>query len=513
MIRRAIISVHDKTGLIELGRGLAACGIEIIASGGTAAALLAANIPVIEVSEYTGAPEMLGGRVKTLHPKIHGGILARRDDAAHVADLAAQQIGAIDLVIVNLYPFEATIAQPDVTHAQAIEQIDIGGPTLMRAAAKNHRDVVVITAPADYDALLAALQKNKNTISAEWSSRLAASAFARIAAYDAAISNYFAGRSGDVVQSLRYGENPHQTAVWCTSPAGAPWIDAPLQGKELSYNNLLDIDAAVQLAWDLDQAPHAVAIIKHGNPCGVGVSDVDLPSAYRRALSADPLSAFGGIVVTTTPIDAPLASALCETFYEVICAPEFSTEALEKLATKKNLRVVRFHARRGEKFLVRSACGGVLRQSPDNILSGPLTQPSPKGERDYGKVVSKRAPTADELVALDLAWRICKHVHSNAIVLATRDMSCGVGAGQMSRLDSVQIAAARQRQYVPNVAGVLVAASDAFFPFRDGIDAIAATGATAIIHPGGSLRDAEVFKAADEQGLAMIVTGVRHFRH
>lgn len=515
-IRRAILSVSDKTGLVDFARGLAALRVELLASGGTAAALRAAGVPVVDVGEYTGAPEMLDGRVKTLHPKIHGGILARRDLPAHQADLQRHGIGPIDLVVVNLYPFEQTVAQPGVALDDAIEQIDIGGPTLLRAAAKNWRDVVAVCNPADYPRVLSVMQAARG-VDAALSQQLARTVFARIAAYDAAISNYLERvampqdfpETNTVqwrkVQDMRYGENPHQQGAWYARAGAGTAIGAPLQGKALSYNNILDLDGAIATARDLADHPYAAVVVKHGNPCGVGLSAQGLPDAFLRARAGDPVSAFGGIVAVTRPVDADTASSMNETFFEVICAPGFSEAARALFATKQNLRLVPFALEYADRHTLRSAAGGCLFQTAD-VLGPPDRDPS------QWQVVTRRAPTPDELRALGLAWRVCRHVHSNAIVFASPDRVLGVGAGQMSRLDSVRLAALKM-QAGGEPAGVRVAASDAFFPFRDGVDAIAQAGITAIVQPGGSVRDREVIAAADEHGLAMCCTGVRHFKH
>lgn len=527
VVRRALLSVSDKTGLVPLAEGLVACGVELLASGGTAALLRQVGVPVREVSDYTGAPEILEGRVKTLHPKIHGGILARRSLPSHQADLQREGIAPIDLVVVNLYPFAETIARDDVTLAEAVEKIDIGGPTLLRAAAKNFPDVLAVCDPADYDEVLAAVRAGQGRVPEALSARLARKVFAQIAHYDAVISNYLetqaegAAAPADAkaapggadaqpafpavwtrqytrVQVLRYGENPHQRAAWYQMVDEMPWIGAPLQGKELSYNNLLDIDAAGQLVRDLRAYPYAVAIIKHGNPCGVGVSANSLVEAFARAKAADPVAAFGGIVAMTTELDVATATAITESFFEVVCAPGFAAAALPIVASKKNLRVVPLRLDAHDDVVVRSCGGGRLVQTADAALEA-----APQWH-----VVTKRVPTAEESRALQLAWIIGKHVRSNAIVFAHADASVGIGAGQMARVDAVRVAAMKAAG-----APALAAASDAFFPFRDGVDAIAAVGVRAVIHPGGSVRDAEVIAAADELGMAMVVTGVRHFRH
>jgi phosphoribosylaminoimidazolecarboxamide formyltransferase / IMP cyclohydrolase len=513
-IRRALLSVSDKSGLIALARALVAQEIDLVASGGTAQALRDAGLSVCEVSDYTGSPEILGGRVKTLHPKVHGGILARRDVAADQQDLAAQDIEPIDLVVVNLYPFESTSAREDVTHAEVVEQIDIGGPTLLRAAAKNAPDVVTLCDPADYPPFLALLADGKGEIDAPFAEHCAAKVFARVAAYDAAISNYYAMQSAEgfpavwtaqyhKIMDLRYGENPHQSAVWCQVADAAPWLGTSSQGKALSYNNLLDSEAGVCAVKDLVDYPYAAVVIKHGNPCGVGVSHESLSAAFARAKAGDPVSAFGGIVAVSRELDGASAKAIAETFFEVVLAPTFSPVACEILSAKKNLRLVPFDPDMDDPVVVRSLGGGWLVQSADAVRDDNATW----------QVVSSRAPTADEETSLRLAWRVAGHVRSNAIVFCNAEGTLGVGAGQMSRIDSTKLAAMKMDDLGWKGTTPCVAASDAFFPFRDGIDALAAAGVSAVIQPGGSKRDAEVIAAGDEHGLAMVLTGVRHFRH
>ena len=531
MIRRALLSVSDKRGIVELGRALVAHGAEILSTGGTAAALTAAGVPVTQVSAYTGAPEILDGRVKTLHPKIHGGLLGR-DTAAHRAEMAAHQIAAIDLVVVNLYPFEATIAKAGVGFDEAIENIDIGGPSMLRSAAKNHERVAVVVEPDDYVQLIAELPAGP---SAARRLGLAKTAFAHTAAYDAAIAAYLssldeaavvAAREAAPVRrelpdvlsiqwkreyELRYGENPHQRAAFyrdARSPlAGAgpgtrPTIAAAavLGGKQLSYNNLLDLDAALGLCLEFT-APAAI-VVKHNNPCGVA-TDADIASAYRRAREADPVSAFGGIVAVNREVDAALAVLLAETFLECVVAPSFSAAARDALAGKKNLRLVAasgdWAAAPTPAWSVRTIAGGALVQMVDHGMV----------DLAGARVASKRAPTERERADLAFAWRVAKHVKSNAIVFAKDGVTVAIGAGQMSRVDSVRIC---ERKAGAALAGAAVA-SDAFFPFRDGVDVLAAAGASAVVQPGGSVRDEEVIGAADEHGLAMLFTGMRHFRH
>ncbi len=502
-VSRALLSVSDKTGIVELGRGLAELGVEIISSGGTAAALAEAGVPVGKVADVTGAPEILGGRVKTLHPKIHGGILADRRKPEHLEELARHAITPIDLVVCNLYPFERTVGDPSVTEDDAVEQIDIGGPAMVRAAAKNFHSVTVVVDPARYDEVLKELQTD-GEISEATRRSLAGAAFAHTAAYDSAISNYFA-RVGDFpeqlllagrkVSNLRYGENPHQQAAFYrTSRAGLAAAEQ-LHGKELSYNNLLDTDAAWKLALDLDQP--AAAIIKHSNPCGVAVA-ASLAQAYALALDCDRTSAFGGIVALNRPCDAETASAIAEIFTEVVIAPDFEDGALAALTSKKNLRILRAGEGGRSELDVRRVAGGLLVQTPD-----------PKDVAPEAEVRTKVQPTEQQWGDLRFAWVVAKHVKSNAIVLAKDGVAVGVGAGQMSRVESTELAARRARDRATGTA----CASDAFFPFRDGLDAAVAAGATAVIQPGGSVRDEEVIAAADEHGIPMVFTGRRHFRH
>ena len=520
-IRRALVSVSDKTGLVELGRNLARHGVEILSTGGSAQALGAAGVSVVEVSEHTGFPEIMDGRVKTLHPTIHGGILARRDDEAHVAAMRRHKIAAIDLVVVNLYPFEDAAAK-GAELADCVETIDIGGPALIRAAAKNHQFVAVVVDPADYPTLIAEMDAHDGATTLALRRKLAAAAYARTGAYDAAISRWFAGQTGDAFprrivlagelrQGLRYGENPHQRAAFYADGTIRPGVATArqLQGKELSYNNLNDADAAFELAAEF--ATPAAAIIKHATPCGVAVSR-DLKTAYLRALACDPQSAFGGIIAVNRPLDGATARAIAELFVEAIIAPEADDEARRALAEKKNLRLlvaggVPDPAAHGMMF--KSLAGGLLAQTRDGgrIADNDL------------KVVTKRAPSSRERADLLFAFVVAKHVKSNAIVYAKEGATVGVGAGQMSRVDSARIAAWKAAEAAraagePNSRAIgAVAASDAFFPFADGLLAVADAGATAVIQPGGSLRDREVIEAADARGLAMVFTGLRHFRH
>lgn len=523
-VTRAFISVSDKTGLADLGRALACHGVKLVSTGGTAKALREAKLEVEDVSVLTGFPEMMGGRVKTLHPKVHGGILAVRDSAEHLAAMKAHGIAPIDLVIVNLYPFEETVAR-GAHYDETIENIDIGGPAMIRSAAKNHAFVAVLTDPADYAGLIASLDAHKGATTLDERKAWAAKAFARTAFYDAAISGWFARELGDrapvrktlsgrLKEVLRYGENPHQTAAFYLTGNTRPGIATArqVQGKELSYNNLNDTDAAYEVVAEFAPAEGpAVAIIKHANPCGVARGKT-LAEAYARALACDPVSAFGGIIALNGTIDAATATAISAIFTEVIIAPDANAEALDILAKKKNLRVLLAGAlpdptAPGES--IRTVAGGFLLQSRDNAR---IT------EADL-KPVTKRAPTKTELADLVFAFRVAKHVKSNAIVYVKDLATVGIGAGQMSRVDSSRIAA-RKAEDSAKAAGLKtpltkgsVVASDAFFPFADGLLAAAEAGATAVIQPGGSIRDDEVIKAADEAGLAMVFTGVRHFRH
>ncbi len=520
-IGRALVSVSDKSGLVELGRFLAGRGVEILSTGGSAAALRDAGIAVTEVGDHTGFPEIMDGRVKTLHPTVHGGILARRDDPAHVEAMAAHGISAIDLVVVNLYPFESAVLS-GADDATCIENIDIGGPALIRAAAKNHEYVTVVTDPVDYAAVMDDMAAHDGATSLEQRRRLAAIAYARTAAYDAAIAAWFAALTGDrfprrttlsgsLVQTLRYGENPHQEAAFYRISAQRPGVATAtqLQGKELSYNNLNDTDAAFELVAEFERP--AVAIIKHANPCGVAEAG-SLAEAYRLALRCDPVSAFGGVIAVNRALDGDTAAAIAELFAEVVIAPGIEDAAKQALATKKNLRLLETGAlpdpaATGMAF--RPLAGGFLMQDRDSGRVG----------RDALRVVTRRAPSEDELADLAFAFTVSKHVKSNAIVYAKDGATVGIGAGQMSRVDSSRIAAAKAAE-AAEAAGLSepltrgsVVASDAFFPFADGLLAAAEAGATAVIQPGGSVRDEEVIAAADDNGLAMVFTGMRHFRH
>ncbi len=522
-IRRALVSVSDKSGLPDLAQMLAARGVEVVSTGGTAAALRAAGLEVRDVADLTGFPEMMDGRVKTLHPAVHGGLLALRDDAGHMAAADAHGIGMIDLVVVNLYPFEATVAR-GAGYAEAVENIDIGGPAMLRAAAKNHAFVTVITDPQDYGALAAELAANDGATSFAFRQRMAQTAYARTAAYDAAVSGWLAQAAGievprrrvfagTLAQPLRYGENPHQAAAFYTGGDARPGVATAtqLQGKELSYNNINDTDAAFELAAEFDPARPVCVIVKHANPCGVATADT-LAEAYGRAFDCDRTSAFGGIVALNRPLDRATAEAIAEVFTEVVIVPGADDDARAVLAGRKNLRLLVTDALpdpRAPGLAFRQVAGGLLVQDRD---TGAL-------DLQALRIVTRRAPTEAERQDLLFAWTVAKHVKSNAIVYAKDGATVGIGAGQMSRVDSTRIAA-RKAQDMAEALGLgqaptvgSVVASDAFFPFADGLIAAAEAGATAIIQPGGSMRDAEVIAAADERGLAMLFTGMRHFRH
>ncbi len=517
-IRRAILSVSDKSGIAEFARGLSRLGVEMYASGGTAKMLKEKKVPVRLIEGYTGFPEMLDGRVKTLNPKIHGGLLALRKNASHMKTIASHGIVPFDMVVVNLYPFEEAIARPGCTLEEAIENIDIGGPAMLRSAAKNYADVAVVTDPADYPDVLAKLKKGNGNLDAGTHAELGRKAFALTARYDAAVSNYLGRRAeGDegfpatftaqwrLVQSLRYGENPHQAAAFYADSGlpGEPTLGGAkqLQGKELSYNNIVDLDAALQLAMEFSGP--AAAIIKHTNPCGVGVAPRRLVEAFRKARECDPVSAYGGVIGFNRAVGGETAKEVAKTFFEAIIAPSFDREASKILSGKANLRLLEtggsFRWGKEPGHEMKKVSGGLLLQGRDRHVLDPESL----------KVVTKRSPTAGELEALLFAWKVCKHVKSNAIVYALKDRTVGVGAGQMSRVDSAKIAVMKAQRPTKGT----VVASDAFFPFRDGLDAAAAAGATAVIQPGGSVRDAEVIAAADEHGIAMVFTGIRHFRH
>jgi len=532
-MRRAILSVSDKTGLIEFAQGLATRGFELVSTGGTARALTAAGLRVINVSEVTGFPEMMDGRVKTLHPHIHGGILARRTHAEDVAAASAHGIALVDLVCVNLYPFVETAARAEVSFDDLIEQIDIGGPSLVRAAAKNFRDVLVVVSPTDYAAVLTQLDRESGPTLA-FRFELARRAFDHTGSYDTAIASTLGQVRVDndvftrstktapprvsieacKVRDLRYGENPHQPAAWyATEPAAGFGAAGILQGKELSFTNLLDLDAAARIVLEFSEP--AACVIKHTNPCGAATGET-IAGAYVRARDADSLAAFGGIVGLNRPIDAQTASEIVSTFIEAVVAPAIVPDAVPILQAKANMRVVTadlaslaaadVHTRE-----LRSILGGLLIQQRDEVLEARNAWPA-----GTLNVVTKRHPTAEEWTALRFAWRVMAHVKSNAVIFTDQHQTRAVGAGQMSRVDAVRVATMKAAAWNAAIARPLantVAASDAFFPFRDGLDAVAAAGATAVVQPGGSVRDAEVIEAADEHGLAMVFTGRRHFRH
>jgi phosphoribosylaminoimidazolecarboxamide formyltransferase/IMP cyclohydrolase len=546
-ITRALLSVSDKTGLVEFAAALRRHGAEIISTGGTARALIDAGIEVIEISDFTGFPEMMDGRVKTLHPKVHGALLALRDNEQHQTSMAAHGIRPIDMVVVNLYPFEATITSDDVTLEEAIENIDIGGPAMIRSASKNWRDVAVVTDARLYDEIVAEMDESDSSLSLETRSRLAALAYTRTASYDLAISSYLARQlsSSDLekleplnplghlafielddesdelldtdeqadtsdeevfielakVADLRYGENPHQTAVLYREHGGEGGIVSAeqLQGKEMSYNNYVDADAAWALVNDFDE--RAAAIIKHTNPSGTAIGETNL-DAYRRALATDPVSAFGGIVAFNRKLDGETAAAIVEVFSEVIVAPDFDQSALEVFKAKKNLRVLRVGDTSNAGREVKQISGGYLMQDRDDHKLS---------DSDL-KIVSDKQPTASQLAAMRFAWNVCKHVKSNAIVFANEGQTLGVGAGQMNRVDSVRIAAIRAERFGLSLEGSALA-SDAFFPFRDNVDEAATFGVSAIIQPGGSIKDSESIEAANEHGIVMAFTGIRHFKH
>ncbi|WP_370676416.1 bifunctional phosphoribosylaminoimidazolecarboxamide formyltransferase/IMP cyclohydrolase [Pleomorphomonas sp. PLEO] len=519
--KRALLSVSDKTGLVELARALADRGVELLTTGGSKRLLSEAGIPVTEVADFTGFPEIMDGRVKTLHPKVHGGLLAVRDDAGHKQAMADHGILPIDILVVNLYPFEETIAR-GAGYDETIENIDIGGPAMIRAASKNHAYVTVLVEPADYEAVI--VEMDQGGVTFETRRRLAAKAYARTGAYDAAISGWFAsvlgGKTGDFVaiggklaEDMRYGENPHQWACFYRSTEIRPGVSTAtqLQGKVLSYNNINDTDAAFELVAEFDRAVPAVAIIKHANPCGVATG-ATLLEAYTKAHRCDPVSAYGGIVALNGTLDADTAKKIVEIFTEVIIAPSATDEAIAIVGAKKNLRLLVTGGLPDPKapgITAKTVAGGLLVQSRDNgvVTAADL------------KVVTKRAPTETELADLLLAFKVCKHVKSNAIVYVKDGATAGIGAGQMNRVDSSRIAAIRAGEaaetagLTESLAKGSVVASDAFFPFADGLESAIAAGATAAIQPGGSIHDAEVIAAADKAGIAMVFTGMRHFRH
>ncbi|HET7124114.1 MAG TPA: bifunctional phosphoribosylaminoimidazolecarboxamide formyltransferase/IMP cyclohydrolase [Bradyrhizobium sp.] len=523
-VTRALLSVSDKSGLIEFARALAGYGIDLVSTGGTAREIAAAGLQVTDVSELTGFPEMMDGRVKTLHPKVHGGLLAIRDNAEHRQAMKSHGIEPIDLLVVNLYPFEATVDK-GAGFEECIENIDIGGPAMIRAAAKNHDDVAVVVEPQDYQAVLEELTANKGATTLRLRRRLAAKAYARTAAYDAAISNWFSAQletdapdyrafGGRLIQALRYGENPHQTAAFYRMPDPRPGVATArqVQGRELSYNNINDTDAAYECIAEFDAARTAACVIvKHANPCGVA-EGADLVDAYRRALACDSTSAYGGIVALNRTLDADAARAITEIFTEVIIAPDATEEAIAIVAARRNLRLLLAGGLpdpRMAGLTAKTVAGGLLVQSRDNAVIDDMTL----------KTVTKRAPDEAELRDLKFAFRVAKHVKSNTIVYAKDVATVGIGAGQMSRVDSARIAArkaqdaADELKLAASMTRGSVVASDAFFPFADGLLVAIEAGATAVIQPGGSVRDDEVIKAADDHGVAMVFTGVRHFRH
>lgn len=521
MIKQALISVSDKTGVLDFARALSGMGVNILSTGGTAKLLAENGIKVTEVADYTGFPEMLDGRVKTLHPKVHGGILARRDFPEHVSALEKHGIPTIDMVVVNLYPFQQTVAREECALEDAIENIDIGGPAMLRSSAKNHKDVIVICDPTDYAQVLAELSANNGEASYETKFALAKKVFAHTAQYDGAITNYFTSLGADKqhatrssypatlnlhfekVQEMRYGENPHQSAAFyreSNPQAGALANYTQLQGKELSYNNIADADAAWECVKTFDEV--ACVIIKHANPCGVAIGANPL-EAYSKALQTDPTSAFGGIIAFNHEVDGNTAEAVAKQFVEVLIAPSFTDEAKKIFSAKQNVRLLEIplgHAVNAHDF--KRVGGGLLVQSPDakNVMLAEL------------KIVSKKQPTPQQLQDLMFAWRVAKFVKSNAIVFCANGMTMGVGAGQMSRIDSARIASIKAQNAGLSLVGTAVA-SDAFFPFRDGLDVVVDAGATSVIHPGGSMRDQEVIDAANERGIVMLLTGTRHFRH
>lgn len=511
-ITRALLSVSDKTGLAAFAKELHDMGVELLSTGGTSAALREAGLPVIDVSEFTGAPELFDGRLKTLHPKVHGGLLHRRDDAQHVAQAKANDIPAIDLVVVNLYPFEETVAKPDVTLEEAIEKIDIGGPSMLRSAAKNHQSVTVIVDPADYGRVIEEMKENHGNTTKGFREQLAVKVFLRTSQYDAAITDYLGQcRTGTgcnftlslpLDQELRYGDNPHQK---CSLYGNFGEFFTQVQGKELSYTNILDIEAASDLI--LDFVRPTVAILKHTNPCGVGQDDEDLRVAWQKAFETDRQAPFGGVIVCNRPLTLELARVISEIFTDVIIAPEFESDARALLQKKKNLRLMKMndgYLAEKKSPVIRSCPGGIMVMDRDHTALGL--------DHLESKVVTKRPPTEAEMRAMRFGWRIVKHVKSNAIVYSSADRTLGIGAGQMSRVDSSRIAIWKAKEAGLDLKGSIVA-SDAMFPFADGLQSAIDAGATACIQPGGSVRDEEVIAAADAAGMAMIFTGHRHFRH
>jgi phosphoribosylaminoimidazolecarboxamide formyltransferase/IMP cyclohydrolase len=526
MIRTALLSVSDKQGIVPFAQALHALGVKLISTGGTAKLLADNGLPVTEVSSLTKFPEMLDGRVKTLHPTVHGGLLARRDSKEHMDAIAAHGIAPIDMLVINLYPFNQTVAKEDCSFDEAVENIDIGGPAMLRAAAKNHQDVTVLISPDDYEPILSEMKAHQNAVSYESNLRLAKKVFAHTAQYDGAIANYLSSLGGDLdhtsrspypetlhlaftkVQEMRYGENPHQSAAFyrdTATVAGALANYHQLQGKELSYNNIADADAAWECVKSFSSdstAGAACVIIKHANPCGVATGATGL-EAYQKAFKTDPSSAFGGIIALNVPCDGAMAEAISKQFVEVLIAPSFTAEAKAIFASKQNVRLLEIPLGLGfNAFDMKRVGGGLLVQSPDfkNVAQAEL------------RVVSKRQPTPTELADMIFAWRVAKFVKSNAIVYCANGMTLGIGAGQMSRVDSARMASIKAENAGLSLASSAVA-SDAFFPFRDGLDVVVVAGASCAIQPGGSMRDEEIIAAANEHGIAMVFTGTRHFRH
>jgi phosphoribosylaminoimidazolecarboxamide formyltransferase/IMP cyclohydrolase len=526
MIRTALLSVSDKNGIVEFAQALHQLGVKLISTGGTAKLLAEKGLPVTEVATLTGFPEMLDGRVKTLHPKVHGGLLARRDSKEHMAAIKEHGIETIDLLVINLYPFNETISKTDCGFEEAVENIDIGGPAMLRAAAKNHQDVTVLVSPSDYVAVLDEMRNNQNTVSYASNLAYAKKVFAHTAQYDGAIANYLSSLNEqqdhskrnpypqtlhlafERVQEMRYGENPHQSAAFYRDikvPAGSLANYTQLQGKELSFNNIADADAAWECVKSISDSQAACVIIKHANPCGVAIANTIL-EAYQKALQTDPTSAFGGIIALNRECDEASAQAIAKQFVEVLIAPHFSEAAKAILASKQNVRLLQIPLAKGapsfNQYDLKRVGGGLLVQSSDSKNVHP----------DELKVVTKRQPTPTELNDLMFAWRVAKFVKSNAIVYCANGMTLGVGAGQMSRIDSARIASIKAEHASLSLKGSAVA-SDAFFPFRDGLDVVVAAGASSVIQPGGSMRDDEVIEAANEYGIAMVFTNTRHFRH
>ncbi len=516
-VQRALISVSDKTGIVELAKGLRALGIEILSTGGTAKRLRNERVRIVDVSQYTGFPELLGGRLKTLHPKIHGALLWRRDSDQDAREIKANRISTIDMVVVNLYPFEETVSRPGATFDDAIENIDIGGPTMLRAAAKNFKDVIVIVDPSDYSRVLEELKSHDREVSYDTKFYLAKKVFSHTARYDTLISNYLAthgvkeavfpdtlNRSYLKVSDLRYGENPHQRAALYKEPLyrDISLVDAKiLQGKEMSYNNYLDSSAAVDLVKEFSEP--AAVIVKHNNPCGVAVADT-IHAAYKKAFETDPVSAFGGVIALNRDVNAAVAREILSLFVEIIIAPVFEPDALKLLSEKPNIRLLVLDLNKKSPLMdIRKIQGGLLVQDRDSGMIDDF---------EALKAVTKRRPSDDELAAMEFAWKVCKHIKSNAIIYTSKDRSLGIGAGQTSRVDSARVGAMKAGNSGISLKGSVVA-SDAFFPNRDGIDFIAEAGATAVIQPGGSIKDNDVIAAADEHNMAMVFTGMRHFRH